>query len=261
MVARVWSAGVVMILAMMVGTANAQGDAAKQIAPTGKLRVNLIGSNAILITKAADGSYRGIAVVVAERLAKQLGVPLEMAPSESPAAYSESLSKDTWDIVLSGRDPLRAEHVVFSEPYLEIESLFLARPGVDLASADQVDRAGIRIVVVKGGSQDNYLTRNLKHATLIRAKDASTSAKEELTAGRADIFGGTGPGVYTMAAGYPGSKILAGRFSVVEQSIGLPRKRADALPVINVFVSELKRSGIVAAELQRAGLQGVRAAP
>ncbi|HEX7926895.1 MAG TPA: transporter substrate-binding domain-containing protein [bacterium] len=250
-----------MIFAMAASSAQAQSDATRRVAPTGKLRVNLIGSNAILIAKGADGRYQGIAVLVGERLAKQLGVPLAMEPSASPAAYAESLSKDTWDIVLSGRDPLRAEHVVFSEPYLEIESLFLARPGVDVANAEQVDRAGLRIVVAKGGSQDNYLTRTLKHATLIRAADASAAAKEELPSGRADVFGGTGPGAYAMAAGYPGAKILAGRFSVVEQSIGLPRKHADALPVINAFVADLKRSGVVAAELQRMGMQGVRAAP
>jgi polar amino acid transport system substrate-binding protein len=243
------------------GTAIAQGDIAKRLAPTGELRVGLIGSNAILITRGADGKLSGIAVELAGRLAAKLGVPLRMIPHENPGRYAESLSGDGWDLVLSGRDPTRAEFVAFSAPYLEIESLYLARPGLALESAGQVDRAGIRVVVAKGGSQDNYLSRNLKQATLVRIAGVASAAQEELVSGRADVFGGTGPAVYAMAESYPGAKVLAGRFSVVEQAIGVPKRNADLLPFLNEFLGEAKRSGMVAAEIQRAGLRGVKPAP
>ena len=243
------------------GTATAQGDFAKRLAPTGELRVGLIGSNAILITRDADGKFHGISVELAGRVAAKLGVPLRMVPSENPAKYAESLSGDGWDVVMSGRDPARADHVAFSEPYLEIESLYLARPGLGLESADQVDRPGIRIVVLKGGSQDNHLSRSLKHATLNRITGTASAIQGELASGRADVVGATGPGAYALAEMIPGSKVLAGSFATVEQSIGVRKANADLIPFINEFLSEAKRSGIVAAEIQRAGLRGVRPAP
>jgi polar amino acid transport system substrate-binding protein len=260
----IWTiCGILPALALLwdSGAATAQSNIAKRLAPTGELRVGLIGSNPVLITRGADGKLSGISVELAARLAAKLGVPLRMIPHESPSRYSESLSTDGWDLVMSGRDPTRAEFVAFCEPYLEIESLFLARPGLGLDSADQVDRPGIKVVVAKGGSQDNYLSRTLKQATLVRITSSASASREELVSGRADVFGGTGPAVYAMAASYPGAKVLAGRFSIVEQTIGLPKRNADLIPFINEFLSEAKRSGMVAAEIQRAGLLGVKPAP
>jgi polar amino acid transport system substrate-binding protein len=199
-------------------------------------------------------------VELAQRLAAKLGVPLKMIPHETAGLYAESLKTGGWDLVMSGRDPTRAEFVVFSDPYLEIESLYLARPGLDLESADQVDRAGTRIVVISGGSQDNYLSRSLKQATLVRVKNGA-EAKEALLSGRADVLGATGPGVYALAAEVAGSNVLAGRFSIVEQTIGLPKRNADLLTYIGEFLRDAKESGFVADQIRRAGLKGVRPAP
>jgi polar amino acid transport system substrate-binding protein len=234
---------------------------AQRLAPGGELRVGLIGSNAVLITRAADGTLRGVAVELAGRLAQRLGVRLRMIPHENPGRYAESLSTDGWDLVLSGRDPLREEFVAFSEPYLEIESLYLARPGLGLDSAEQVDRPGIKVLVLKGGSQDNYLTRHLKQAALVRVEGKAELARQELASGRVDVFGGTAPGVYALAAEYPQAKVLAGRFSVVHQSVGVRRANADLLPYINEFLREAKAGGLVAEEIRRAGLKGVNPAP
>ena len=248
------------VLACTAPTAQAQGNLASRLAPQGQLRVGLIGSNAILIQRGADGKLSGIAVELAGRLAAQLGVPLRMIPYETAALYAASLGKAEWDIVMSGRDPSRSEFIAFSDPYLEIDSLYLARPGLELKSAEEVDRPDIRIVVYEGGSQDNYLTRELKHASLLRVRTPA-AAREALASGRADVLGATSTGVYKMAADYAGTTVLSGRFSVVQQAIGVPKANADLLPFINGFLLEAKRSGMVADEIRREGLQGVHPAP
>ena len=234
---------------------------AQRLAPGGELRVGLIGSNAVLITRGPDGSLRGVAVELAGRLARKLGARLRMIPHETPKQYAESLATDGWDLVMSGRDPSREDFVAFSEPYLEIESHYLARPGLGLDSADQVDRPGIKVLVLTGGSQDNYLTRNLKQASLVRMAGTTAIVRAELQAGRVDVFGGTAPGVHEIAAAYPEGKVLQGRFSVVHQSIGVRRKNAELLPFINDFLREAKSSGLVAEEIRRAALKGVNPAP
>ena len=38
-----------------------------------------------------------------------------------PARYNESLGKDEWDVGLAARDPSRAEHLAFSEMFMEVD--------------------------------------------------------------------------------------------------------------------------------------------
>jgi polar amino acid transport system substrate-binding protein len=77
------------------------------ISPTGKLRVALIASNPVLVTRDSDGSLGGVSVSLARTLAARLGVPIELKPYDNPARYNESLASDDWDIGLAARDPAR----------------------------------------------------------------------------------------------------------------------------------------------------------
>src|SRR3954466_14387677 len=83
--------------------------AAAALSPTGKLRVALIASNPVLVTRGSDGSLGGVSVSVARPLAARLGVPVELKPYDNPVRYNESLASDEWDIGLAARDPSRAE--------------------------------------------------------------------------------------------------------------------------------------------------------
>src|SRR3978361_336201 len=65
--------------------------ASATLSPTGKLRVALIASNPVLVTRGADGSLGGVSVAVARALAARLGVPIELKPYDNPARYNESL--------------------------------------------------------------------------------------------------------------------------------------------------------------------------
>jgi hypothetical protein len=59
----------------------------------------------------------------------------------------------------------------------------------------------------------------------------------------------------------PGSRVLEGRFSAVQQSIGVPRPREAALAQVRDFVAEAKASGLVASAIDRHGVRGVSVAP
>ena len=69
-------------------------------------------------------------------------------------------------------DPLRAEGIRFTAPYVLIEGAYLVRNGSPLTANDQVDRPGARIVVGRGSAYDLYLSRALKSAQLVRAPTA-----------------------------------------------------------------------------------------
>jgi polar amino acid transport system substrate-binding protein len=69
------------------------------LSPTGKLRVALIASNPVLVTRGTDGSLSGVSVSVARTLAARLGVPVELKPYDNPVRYNESLASDDWGLL------------------------------------------------------------------------------------------------------------------------------------------------------------------
>jgi len=66
---------------------------------------------------------------------------------------------------------------------------------------------------------------------------------------------------HRLAAELPGATVLDGRFNVVQMSIAVPKSNAAALPVVNDFVREAKRDGLIAEAIAQAGLRDARAAP
>ena len=127
------------------------------LSPTGKLRVALIASNPVLVTRGADGSLGGVSVAVARTLAARLGVPIELKPYDNPARYNESLATDDWDIGLAARDPARAEHLAFSVTFMEVDNGYVARAGAAPTTAEEVDRAGVKIAVAQGSAPHTVL--------------------------------------------------------------------------------------------------------
>src|SRR3954447_8061099 len=134
------------------GQGHAQNNAATRLAPKGELRAALIASNPVLVTREADGQLGGVSVELARALAAKLNVPVRLIPYENPARYNESLGKDEWDIGLAARDPSRAEYLAFSDVFMEVDNGYVARPGLTLKRADEVDRPGTKVAVAQGSA-------------------------------------------------------------------------------------------------------------
>jgi polar amino acid transport system substrate-binding protein len=222
--------------------ARSQSDAAARLAPTGELRAALIASNPVLVTRTADGVLGGVSVELARAFAAKLGVPTRLIPYDNPARYNESLGKDAWDIGLAARDPSRGEHLAFSEVFMEVDNGYVARPGLSLKAADEVDR-------------------NIKHAEIVRVPGGLAPARDALSSDRADVYGENVHLAHRIAADLPGAAVLSGRFNVVQMSIAVPKQNSAALATINEFVRDAKRDGLIGQLIAHAGLSGVRSAP
>ena len=247
--------------AAMPLVAHAQSDSAKRLAPTGELRAALIASNPVLVTRGGDGQLGGVSVEMARAFAVKLGVPVRLMPYENPARYNESLGKDAWDIGLAARDPSRGEYLAFSDVFMEVDNGYVARAGLSIKAADEVDRKDIKIAVAQGSAPDGFLTRTIKNAEIVRVPGGLGPAREVLSAGRADVYGENVHLAHRIAAELPGATVLEGRFNLVQMSIAVPKQNASALAIVNEFVAEAKREGLIAQLIARAGLRGVRPAP
>jgi polar amino acid transport system substrate-binding protein len=232
--------------------------AAATLCPTGKLRAALIRSNPVLVTLRPDGVLGGVSVTVARALAEHLGVPIELKPYDNPARYNESLETDKWDVGLAARDPLRADHLAFSATFMEVDNGYVARAGVALTSADDVDRPGIRIAVAQASAPHTVLRRLIKQAEIVPIPGGFEAARDALAKGEADIYGENLHLAYRIADAVPGAHVLPGRFNVVQMAIGVRKRAATELPAVDEFVNRIRVDGTVQKAITEAGLKGVR---
>ena len=92
----------------------------------------------------------------------QLGVPVELVCFGAAEGLAEPrFQDDRADVCFLAVDPARAETVAFTAPYAVIEGVYAARDG-SFATADDVDRPGVRIGVKQGSAYDLFLTRTLR---------------------------------------------------------------------------------------------------
>ena len=232
--------------------------AATTLAPSGKLRVALIASNPVLVTRGADGSLGGVSVAVARALAARLGVPIELKPYDNPARYNESLSTDDWDIGLAARDPSRAEHLTFSVTFMEVDNGYVARAGAAPITAEEVDRTGVKIAVAQGSAPHNVLQRLIKNAEIVPVPGGFEPARDALATGKADVYGENLHLAHRIADALPGARVLPGRFNVVQMAIGVRKRAALALPTVDEVVNGMRSDGTMEKAIAEALLRGVR---
>jgi polar amino acid transport system substrate-binding protein len=230
-----------------------------EFAPTGTLRVALNLSNFLLVNSAPDdGEPIGIAPDIGREIARRVGVPVAFVRYPSPGDLAAAVSSGAWDVGLIGADPLRAAEITFTPAYLEIEASYLVHGDSPLTTIADVDRPGVRIAVGDKTAYDMYLRRTLQHATLQRAK--GLEASYQLFVGeQLDALAGLRPRLLADQARLPGSRVLDGSFTSVQQAIGVPIARAAAAAWLVGFVADVK-SGLVAQLIARHGVRGVSVA-
>ncbi|MEF7617300.1 ABC transporter substrate-binding protein [Aquincola sp. MAHUQ-54] len=229
--------------------------------PTGVLRASINLGNPILAGRDAGGAPAGISVDLARHLADRLDAPLELVVFDAAGKSVAAVTAEEADIGFFAVDPLRAGGLHFTRPYVLIEGSYLVRQDSALQHNGEVDAAGTSVMVGKGSAYDLYLTRELKHATILRAP-TSPKVVEAFLAQQADVAAGVRQQLEADAAQHPGLRLLPGRFMVIEQAMGMPRGRSEAAAAyLRQFVEDMKRTGVVAESMRRHGIQGAVVAP
>jgi polar amino acid transport system substrate-binding protein len=237
-------------------------DVVRAFAPSGTLRASINLGNPILAGKdPATGEPKGVSIDLARRFAERLGVPLELVVFDAAGKSVDAVSNEQADIGFFAIDPKRGEHIAFTPPYVLIEGAYMVRDDSPLRSNAEVDRAGHRVVVGQGSAYDLYLTRELKHASIVRAPTSPAVVEHFLQEG-AEVAAGVKQQIEADALRLGGLRLLPGRFMVIRQAMGCPRSRgAEAAAELARFVEEMKASGFVADALARHGIAGAAVAP
>jgi polar amino acid transport system substrate-binding protein len=232
-----------------------------ELAPTGKLRVGLNMSNFLLTAKdPATGEPKGLAADLGRELGKRLGVSVELLPYPNPGALADAAGTGVWDVGFLGAEPQRANEIDFTAAYVEIEATYLVPRGSPLKSIAEVDRKGVRIVVPERSAYELYLTRTVQHAELIRVKGAD-AAFQRFADDKLDALAGLRPRLVTDQEGLPGSRILDGNFTAVQQAAGTPKGRPAGAKYLKEFIEDIKATGLVARTIEKNKVRGLTVAP
>jgi polar amino acid transport system substrate-binding protein len=234
--------------------------ARSELAPTGTLRVALNMSNFLLTaTDSATGEPCGLAADLGRELGQRLGVPVTLLPYANPGELADAASDRVWDVGFIGAEPQRAHAIDFTAAYVEIEATYLVPPGSPLQTIAEVDRPGIRIAAPARSAYELYLSRTLQHAQLVREQGAENTFKRFVEDGL-DALAGLRPRLVTDQEALPGSRLLDGRFTAVQQAAGTPKGRPEGAKYLRAFIEDIKATGLVARTIEKHHIRGLTVA-
>jgi polar amino acid transport system substrate-binding protein len=227
----------------------------------GKLRIAFPVASALYVVKdSATGNLRGVSIEVGRELATRLGVPFEPRAYATVRDLIRATDSDEWDLATIVVEPDRETVLDFSEPYLEADSTYLVPQGSSMRGGPDVDVTGIRIGVAERSAFDLFLTRTLKHASLVRYPGV-TAALEGFKAKENDAIAAPRPVLTTALSKVPSSRILDDRFDVARVAIAMRKGGSRAaLTFVNEFTAEVRMSGWLLQVIERSGVVGIRIA-
>jgi len=261
---RRWRPAVV-ALVFLNGCASTQSvppAARSELITTEKLRVGLILSNQVLVTRDPQtAELRGVTVALGKSLAKRLGAPFEPVGYPNPAALVQSFGRNEWDIAFLAIDPVRARDVDFSPPYMVVDNTYLVPAGSKVRTVEIADQPGVKIAVPERSAPDLFLSRTLKAAEIIRVSGGADAAIEVLRSGRADAHAENAHMLSLYSDRLPGSRVLEGKYTLIQHAVATPKGRSAAAEYVRQFIEESKRDGTIRDAIAQAGLRRTAVAP
>jgi polar amino acid transport system substrate-binding protein len=241
----------------------AEGQAVKELAPTGKLRVGVAyapSPTPVFVAKNPDGSVHGVPLDIGNALAKRLGVPVDLFVAATTGELTEACSSGKIDIGFMPADDARRKILDFSPPYFMIQSTYLVTAASGIKSLSEMDRASVKVVGIDGSTTMRAATRTLKEASVVPAKSVD-EAMAMMKAGDVSAFALTHDALPKLQKQLPGSTILDGAFQVVDVSIGIQKDKPAALAYVKTFIEDSKKDGTIRRSFDSAGLQALTVAP
>ncbi|QWE12031.1 transporter substrate-binding domain-containing protein [Polynucleobacter sp. AP-Titi-500A-B4] len=232
-----------------------------QLAPHGVLSAAVYLGNFLLVTgRSPSGEPTGIAPDICREIARQLEVELNLIGFETQDEVVDSAATGRCGIVLVGSDPARAKKVTFTPAYVELEATYLVMGDSPIQKISQVDQPGVRIASFVKSAYDLWLQRHLQHATLVHA-DSVQASNALFVNEKLDALAGLKTGLLTAAQSIPGSRVLDGQFTGIQQAIATKTSNLEAIQFLTGCVERFISTGLVADLIQKYQVQGLAPAP
>jgi polar amino acid transport system substrate-binding protein len=241
----------------------ASPDDIKQLAPTGKLRGGVVVSpaaSAFFAFKDGKGEVRGVTVDLLRAFAATLKLPLALQVFSNSGQVTDAVASASCDLAFMPQDAERAKKVDFGPAYYFIESTYLVPAGSKIQSIDEVNRPGLRIVVIANTTTARSARRTAPNASVEEV--ASVDQMTEMARrGEGDAFALSQDSFVGLLPKLPGARVLKGNFQQTGIAVAVPKGRAAALKVASALLADAKTSGVVRRALDAAGFKDAAIAP
>jgi polar amino acid transport system substrate-binding protein len=229
-------------------------------AANGCLRASINAGNTLLAQRSTDGPT-GVSVDLAKAFAAELQSDIDYLVFDSAGQSVDAIREQRADIGFFAIDPQRSQGIFFTPPYVLIEGSYLVRHDDPIVTAEEVDCAGINIVVGTGSAYDLFLSREISNATLIRTATSQIVVDTMLSAGY-QISAGVRQQLELDAKRLGGLRILPGSFMVIRQAMGCPLSKGHAAAAyLSSFIERMKASEFVQELMVRHCIKGASVAP
>ncbi len=238
-------------------------DDLKELAATGELRGGIVvapAASAFFTIKDAQGEPRGVTIDLLRAFAKQLQLPLALQVYSNSGQVTDAVASGACDLAFMPRDATREGKVDFGPAYYFIASTYLVPAGSNIATIDEVNRPGVRIVAIS-----NTTTARSARRTAPLASVEEVTGVDQMTAmaqkGEGDAFALSHDSFVGMLPEVPGARVLAGQFQQTGISVAVPKGRPGALRLASRLLEDAKASGLVRRALDNAGFKDAAVAP
>jgi len=229
-----------------------------EIAPHKELRVAINLGNPVLAQRnEKTGALCGVSVALANALADELGIVIALTSYDAAGKVFAALEEDAWDLAFLAIEPVRAQKIAFSSPYVCIDGTYLVRTDSEFHSASALDVEGCRIAVGQGAAYDLYLSRTLKSAELIRATTSAGAVDTFLELGL-DAAAGVRQPLERYARATTGVRVLRDNFTEIRQAMAVRKGRTIAAEYVQDFIDRCLLNGLVAKALYESGERDAR---
>lgn len=217
--------------------AAAHADKLQDILDSGKVRVGILLDVPPWGMTDGEGKPAGLDVEVAELLAQELSVDLEIVQVTGTNRIPNLLS-DQLDIIIAamGANSERAQQVMFSQPYTVVDLGVYGDPSIGL-SEDAAVLSGKTVAVARGTTLDLWLTDNApSDANIARFEDVP-SAMSAYLSGQANLFAENSAIIANLRTERPEIEIAP--VLIMRQSpahIGVAMGEHNLLQWVNTFV-------------------------
>ena len=219
-----------------------------------RIVINL--GNALLASPLGTSGAKGISVDIAREWCRQSHCDSKFLIVQNAREAVTMLENKEADLGFLAVDPGRAEHLQFTQPYLNIDGCYLVKANSSIIDNQQIDDASHRVVVGLGSAYDLYLSRHLKTAQLIKAP-SSKEVVDCFIREQADVAAGVKQQLENDMKSYKGLRLLHQPFMQIQQALVIHRDQGlEALTQLQVFLSSYISNGDLAASMKAHDVSG-----
>jgi polar amino acid transport system substrate-binding protein len=224
-------------------------DIVNQILERGEIRVGMSGDQPPFSMTATDGSLFGLDVDMAKGLAENIGVKAKLVKMNFKDLIP-ALQNGEIDMIISGLTMSidRNKKVAFIGPYLISGNTILTKSEKfkDIESISEVDKPGLKIVVMQGTTSEEFAKANVSKAILF--KSATTKlAIQMLKDDQVDLMIGAYPTIALANLENPNENFYMSDEPFDYEPIGIAVAPSDPLLInlVGNYMNALEWSGIL----------------